>query len=48
MPKHVNHDEQKTEIAQAALRVISRMGIESATMRGIATEAGCTTGLLRG
>ena len=46
MPKYINHGEQKTEIARAALRVISRMGIESATMRGIATEAGCTTGLL--
>ncbi|MDG2481005.1 MAG: TetR family transcriptional regulator [Alphaproteobacteria bacterium] len=46
MPKQVDHDEQRSAIAHAALRVIARVGIESATMRGIAAEADCTTGLL--
>jgi len=46
MPRAVDHDRQKADIARATLRVVARDGLERATMRGIAAELGSTTGLL--
>ena len=46
MPKIVDHDAQREEIAGAAARTIARFGLEGATMRAVAEEAGCSTGPL--
>ena len=46
MPKAVDLDERRTELAMAAIRVIARSGIVAATMREVAAEAGWTTGAL--
>lgn len=44
MPKVVDGDERRIELANAAIRVIARSGISAATMREVASEAGWTTG----
>lgn len=41
-----DHDEKRSEIVAAALRTIQRLGFDGASMRQIAIEAGCTTGVL--
>ena len=46
MPKIVDHDERREELARAAVRAIDRLGLEGATMREIAREAGFSTGVL--
>jgi AcrR family transcriptional regulator len=46
MPRVVDHDERREEIAEAAWRVIEREGLEGANLRDIAREAGHTTGVL--
>ncbi|MEM8563848.1 MAG: TetR/AcrR family transcriptional regulator [Pseudomonadota bacterium] len=40
------YDVKKREIADATWRVIAERGLEGASMRAIAREAGCTTGAL--
>jgi AcrR family transcriptional regulator len=47
MPKVVDHTERRSELAQAALRVIARDGLESATTRAVAEESGWSTGVLK-
>jgi AcrR family transcriptional regulator len=47
VPKIVDHDERRLELVDATWRIIARMGIESATMREIATEAGFANGALK-
>ena len=46
MPKIVDHDERRRSVIEATWRVIAREGIASATTRGIAREAGCSSGVL--
>ncbi|GAB1823308.1 TetR/AcrR family transcriptional regulator [Herbidospora sp. RD11066] len=46
MPKIVNHDERREEVVAAARRIILRGGIEAATTRAIAKEAGYSNGVL--
>ena len=46
MPKVVDPRERRTELTDAAARVIARAGIEAVTMREVAAEAGWTTGAL--
>jgi AcrR family transcriptional regulator len=46
VPRVVDLDHRRAEMAEAAARVIARSGIQSATMREVASEAGCTTGAL--
>jgi AcrR family transcriptional regulator len=46
MPKVVDIAERRTLLTDAAARVIARSGIEAATMREVAAEAGWTTGAL--
>ena len=41
-----DHDEKRSELVAAALRAIQSLGFEGASMRQIAIEAGCTTGVL--
>jgi AcrR family transcriptional regulator len=46
VPKVVDVEQRRAELADAAARLIARAGIESATMREVAAEAGLTTGAL--
>ncbi|MFC4587153.1 TetR/AcrR family transcriptional regulator [Sphaerisporangium corydalis] len=46
MPKIVNHQERRQEVVDAARRVILREGIDAATTRAIAKEAGYSNGVL--
>ncbi|WP_027410014.1 TetR/AcrR family transcriptional regulator [Anoxybacteroides tepidamans] len=47
MPKIVDHEKQRKRIAEATWRVIMRDGLEKATVRHIAKEAGISAGSLR-
>lgn len=47
MPKIVNHEERKENIAKATWRVIEKQGIEGATVRAIAKEANVSLGVVR-
>lgn len=47
MPKIVNHEEQRRLVAEAALRVIKHAGLEEATVRKVAKEAGLSVGSMR-
>ncbi|MFD7660172.1 TetR/AcrR family transcriptional regulator [Actinosynnema sp. NPDC059797] len=47
MPKLVDHDRRRAELARAVWRVIGRHGIEGATVRRVAEEAGVSIGGLR-
>jgi AcrR family transcriptional regulator len=46
VPKVVDIEQRRAELTEAAARLIARSGIESATMREVAAEAGWTTGAL--
>ncbi|PRY00820.1 TetR/AcrR family transcriptional regulator [Allonocardiopsis opalescens] len=46
MPKVVDHEARRQEIVEAAWRVIVREGIDGATTRAIAREAGYSNGVL--
>lgn len=47
MPKIVDHDERRLELVDATWRIIARHGMEGATMREIASEAGFANGALK-
>ena len=47
VPKIVDHDQRRLELVDATWRIIARLGIESATMREIALEAGFANGALK-
>ncbi|ASA22795.1 TetR/AcrR family transcriptional regulator [Paenibacillus donghaensis] len=47
MPKIVDHAKQKHLVAEAALRIIRRSGLEQATVRNISKEAGLSVGSMR-
>ncbi len=46
MPRVVDAELRRTELTEAAARVIARSGLEAATVREVAAEAGWTTGAL--
>ena len=46
MPKNVDHDARRREIVMATWRVIAADGLAGTTIREIAREAGCSTGVL--
>lgn len=46
MPKTVDHDEKRRQIITATWRVIAAGGLAGTTIREIAREAGCSTGVL--
>lgn len=47
MPKVVDHEERRRELAEAVWRVILRDGVEGVSVREVAAEAGWSTGALR-
>lgn len=47
MPKIINHDVRRRKIAEATWQVILKKGMEGATVRNIAKEAGLSLGALR-
>jgi AcrR family transcriptional regulator len=46
VPKAVDHDQRRAELAEAARRLIAKGGLEAATVRAISAEAGYSTGVL--
>lgn len=47
MPKIVDHEERRRELAEAVWRVILRDGVEGVSVREVAAEAGWSAGALR-
>lgn len=47
MPKIVDHDARRREIVRTAWEVIARSGVEGATLREVASEAGFANGALK-
>lgn len=47
MPRLVDHDERRADLAAAAIRIMLREGLDGVTVRGVAAEAGFSTGSLR-
>lgn len=47
MPKLVDHDERREELATALWRLVTREGVEAASLRRVAAEAGWSSGSLR-
>lgn len=47
VPKLVDHDQRRAELSAAAIRVMQRDGLDGVTVRGVAAEAGWSTGSLR-
>ncbi|RKR88128.1 TetR family transcriptional regulator [Micromonospora pisi] len=47
MPKIVDHDSRREELARAVWAVVARAGVEGATVRAVAAEAGWSMGALR-
>jgi AcrR family transcriptional regulator len=46
VPKIVDHDERRRDIAHAVLRVIARDGVRGADLRSVARDAGWSTGVI--
>lgn len=46
MPKVVDHEERRAELAAAVWRVASRDGLDAVTLRAVSAEAGWSTGAL--
>ncbi|GAA2721948.1 TetR/AcrR family transcriptional regulator [Actinocorallia aurantiaca] len=47
MPKQVDHEERRRHIAGAVLRLIGTRGMEAATLRAVAAEAGVSMGAVQ-
>ncbi|KEQ26507.1 TetR/AcrR family transcriptional regulator [Paenibacillus tyrfis] len=47
MPKIVNHEERREQLAEAVWRIIRREGLEGVSVRSVAEEAGISLGSLR-
>jgi AcrR family transcriptional regulator len=47
VPKQVDHEARREELASALWRVVTHEGIEAASLRRVAAEAGWSTGSLR-
>ncbi|MFK3984863.1 TetR/AcrR family transcriptional regulator [Micromonospora sp. NPDC050397] len=47
MPKVVDHDQRREELARSVWAVVARAGVEGATVRAVAAEAGWSMGALR-
>jgi AcrR family transcriptional regulator len=47
MPRLVDHDRRRAELAEAVWRIVSRQGVAAASVRGVAAEAGLSKGSVR-
>lgn len=47
MPRHVDHDERRALIAEAAWRLIAERGVDAVTLREIAATIGMANGALK-
>ena len=47
MPKKVDHEQRRRDLAAALRRVVSRGGVESASIRAVAAEAGWSLGAVQ-
>jgi AcrR family transcriptional regulator len=47
VPKSVDHEQRRRELAEAVWRVIRRTGVDGASVRAVAHEAGWSAGALR-
>jgi AcrR family transcriptional regulator len=47
MPKQVDHEERRREIASAVVRLVSTKGVEAASLRTVAAEAGVSMGAVQ-
>ncbi|NUP73233.1 MAG: TetR family transcriptional regulator, partial [Sinomonas sp.] len=47
MPKIVDHDQRRLELVDALWRIVAERGLDGATMREIAAEAGFANGALK-
>ncbi|MDG4808899.1 TetR family transcriptional regulator C-terminal domain-containing protein [Micromonospora sp. WMMD1120] len=47
MPKKVDHQERRTLIANALMRVAADQGLEAVSLRHVATEAGVSAGMVQ-
>jgi len=47
MPKQVDHEERRREIAAAVLRLVTTRGVEAASLRTVASEAGVSMGAVQ-
>ena len=47
MPKQVDHEDRRRELAEAVWRVIRRDGVQGASVRSVAAESGWSAGSLR-
>ncbi|MET1034855.1 MAG: TetR/AcrR family transcriptional regulator [Arthrobacter sp.] len=47
MPKIVDHDQRRAELVDATWRIIARHGLDGATLREVAAEAGFANGALK-
>src|ERR687896_126363 len=47
VPKLVDHEQRREQLAAALWRLVMREGIEAVSVRRVAAEAGCSTGSLR-
>jgi AcrR family transcriptional regulator len=46
VPKIVDHDQRRKELADAVLTLVARVGVNGVTVRSVAEEAGWSTGVL--
>jgi TetR/AcrR family transcriptional regulator, transcriptional repressor of bet genes len=47
MPKQVDHEQRRQEIATAVLRLVTTRGVEAASLRTVASEAGVSMGAVQ-
>ena len=47
MPKQVDHQERRRTIAEAVMRLVSARGVEAASLRAVAAEAGVSNGAVQ-
>ena len=47
MPKQVNREERRRDIAAAVLRIVTTRGVEAASLRAVAAEASVSMGAVQ-
>jgi TetR/AcrR family transcriptional repressor of bet genes len=47
MPKQVDHEERRREIAEAVVKLVTARGVEAASLRAVAAEAGVSMGAVQ-